>query len=436
LSTLFLDQAVIITMDAEDRIIENGALRVENGVITWVGSADEYIGRFQADEIIHANNCVVTPGLVNAHTHVAMTLYRGFADDLPLKAWLEEKIWPLEEVRKPGDVYWGTLLGIVEMIQSGTTCFNDMYWDFEDATRAARESGIRACPSGVLIGVHPQAEEHLARAVDFVKQTLDRADRTIHPMFGPHAPYTCPDDYLERVTAAAQELGVGIHIHLSETAHEVEESLQRHGETPPAHLARVGVFEVPVLAPHCVHVTAEDRALLRDHDVGIAHCPTSNMKLASGIAPLPEMLAEGNSVGLGTDGAASNNNLDLMQEARLAALLHKVNKSDPTVVSAYEALSLATRGSAKALHLDDKIGSLEPGKRADFAVFDFTGAHLAPRHNPVSHLIYASHPHDVRTVVVEGQILMRDWLLTTVDEGEIITEVRSRARRFAEELRS
>jgi 5-methylthioadenosine/S-adenosylhomocysteine deaminase len=433
LSRLLADAAVILTMDDEHRIIDNGLLAVEDGVITYVGPASEYEGSRECEVELLGRDCVMMPGLINAHTHIAMTLYRGFADDMPLKTWLEEKIWPLEEARHDGDVYWGTLLGIVEMIRSGTTCFNDMYWDFEDATRAVKASGIRACPSGVLIGVHPEAEAHFQQAVEFVRAAIEEGVPTVHPMFGPHAPYTCPDAYLERVVEAAKELGVGIHIHLSETEEEVQESLQQTGQRPPAHLAEIGVFDVPVLAPHCVHVDERDREIMREHGVGIAHCPGSNMKLASGIAPLPELMAEGNTVGIGTDGAASNNNLDMLEEIRLAALLHKVSHGDPTVVTAYEALTLATRGSAAALGLGELIGTLEVGKRADFILIDFTGPHVTPLHNPVSHLVYSAQPHDVRSVVVEGKPLMQDWLLTTLDEGEIQSEVRSRARRLTEE---
>jgi 5-methylthioadenosine/S-adenosylhomocysteine deaminase len=432
LPRLLANAATVLTMDGEARIVEDGLLAAEDGVITYVGARSEYDGPRTADIDLLGHDCVMMPGLVNAHTHVAMTLYRGFADDMPLMQWLEEKIWPLEEARQAGDVYWGTLLGIVEMIRSGTTCFNDMYWDFEDATRAARESGIRACPSGVLIGDHDQAEEHFEKAVEFVRETKEKNRPTIHPMFGPHAPYTCPDAYLERIVEAAKELDVGVHIHLSETEHEVQESLEQTGKRPPAHLEEVGVFDVPVLAAHCVHVDADDRRIMRERGVGSAHCPGSNMKLASGIAPVPELMAEGNRVGIGTDSAASNNNLDMLEEVRLAALLHKVDRGDPTIVSAYQALALATRGSAAALGLSDLIGSLEVGKRADFILVDFTGPHLTPRHNVVSHLVYSAQPRDVRSVVVEGRPLMQDWLLNTVDEGEVQLEVRSRARRLAE----
>jgi 5-methylthioadenosine/S-adenosylhomocysteine deaminase len=427
LSSIAIRNATILTFDAAETIIEVGDIGIDGSEIVYVGRADGAPG---AETTIDGDGCVALPGFVNAHTHLAMTLMRGFADDMRVQEWLEQKVWPTEERLERGDVYWGAMLGIVEMIRSGTTCFNDMYWAFDETLRAIVETGIRGCPSGVLIGVHPQAEQHLAQAIDFVRQCREDSHERVVPMFGPHAPYTCPDAMLRRVLAAAQELGVGIHIHISETKEEVEGSLREHGKTPVERFRDLGLFDVHVLAPHCVHPTESDIDVLAEYGVGIAHNPGSNMKLSSGIAPVPKMRSRGVIVGLGTDGAASNNNLDMLEEARLAALLHKVATGDPTVISAYEALAMATRESARALGIFDQVGSLEVGKKADIILIDLKRPHLSPRHNPVSHIVYAARASDVVTTIVHGEVLMRDGELTALDEEQIMREASRRAERL------
>jgi len=427
LGSIAIKNATILTFDADETVIEVGDIGIQGSEIVYVGEAD---GAPEAETTIDGDGCVALPGFVNAHTHLAMTLMRGFADDMRVQEWLEQKIWPTEARLEPDDVYWGAMLGIVEMIRSGTTCFNDMYWAFDETLRAVIESGMRACPSGVLIGVHPQAEEHLAAAIEFVRRCQEDSHERVVPMFGPHAPYTCPDAMLRRVLASARELGVGIHIHLSETREEVETSLREHGKTPVERFRDLGLFDVHVLAPHCVHPTDSDIDILAEHGVGVAHNPGSNMKLSSGIAPVPEMRARGVIVGIGTDGAASNNNLDMLEEARLAALLHKVNTGDPTVISAYEALAMATRESARALGIFDHVGSLEVGKRADVILIDLRQPHLSPRHNVVSHIVYAARASDVTATIVHGEALMVDGKLTRLDEQGIIAEASRRGERL------
>lgn len=427
MGSIAIKNATIITFDPDERIIDVGDIGIAGSEIVYVGGADQAP---EAETTIDGEGCVVLPGFVNAHTHLAMTLMRGFADDMRVQEWLEQKIWPTEERLEKDDVYWGAMLGIAEMIRSGTTCFNDMYWAFDETLRAVIESGIRACPSGVLIGVHPQAEEHLAQAIDFVRRCQEDGHERVVPMFGPHAPYTCPDAMLKRVLAQAHELGVGIHIHLSETKQEVEDSLREHGKTPVERVRDLGLFDVHVIAPHCVHPTDSDIDVLAEYGVGVAHNPGSNMKLGSGIAPVPEMRSRGVIVGIGTDGAASNNNLDMLEEARLAALLHKVNTGDPTVISAYEALAMATRESARALEIFDQVGSIEVGKRADVIVIDLKQPHLSPRHNPVSHIVYAARASDVTATIVHGELLLLDGKLTTLNEEEIIREASRRAARL------
>ncbi len=427
LGSIAIKGATIITLDGDERIIDTGDIGIQGSEIVYVEEDGEAPA---AETTIDGAECVALPGFVNAHTHLAMTLMRGFADDMRVQEWLEQKIWPTEERLEPDDVYWGAMLGIVEMIRSGTTCFNDMYWAFEETLKAVLESGIRACPSGVLIGVHPDAEAHLAAAVDFVQRCQEDGHERVVPLFGPHAPYTCPDAMLKRVLAKALELGVGIHIHISETEREVRESLAEHGKTPVERFRDLGLFEAHVVAPHCVHPTDSDIDVLAEHGVGVVHNPGSNMKLASGIAPVPEMQRRGVTVGLGTDGAASNNNLDMLEEARLAALLHKVNSGDPTVISAYEALAMATSESAKALGISDQVGSIEVGKRADVILIDLDRPHLSPRHNVVSHIAYAARASDVTTTIVHGEALMLDGKLTGLDEAEIMREASRRAERL------
>jgi 5-methylthioadenosine/S-adenosylhomocysteine deaminase len=369
------------------------------------------------------------PGLVNTHTHAAMTLMRGYADDMPLMAWLKKKIWPLERRLQPADVYWGTLLACVEMLKAGVTTFNDMYYAFDEAARAVRDSGIRACLSGVLLGFLSTARQDLADALAFVKEYDGAAEGRIIAMLGPHAPYTVPDDLMAEVIASAKETGVGIHIHLAETEGEVQDSLKATGLTPIAQMARVGLFEVhPVLAAHAVHLTDADLEIVARNNVGLAHCPGSNMKLASGIARVPEILKRKIAIGLGTDGAASNNNLDVLEEARLAALLHKVHGGDPTCVSAYQALEMATRGGAKALGLEDRIGAIAPGMQADIALVELRRPHLTPLHNVVSHLVYSARACDVTTVLVSGRVVVREGRVTTVDEDEVMAQAARAAR--------
>jgi len=409
----------VLTMTLDYEPIADGVVCSQEGLIRYAGPADQ-APEPRDEQVIDASECVVLPGLVNAHTHLAMTLFRGYADDMMLQEWLEDWIWPAEMRLNTDDVYWGSLLGACEMLRAGVTCFNDMYHIPEQTVAAAMDSGIRACPSGVLLGFLPNAEQLLEEAIAFVMQLQKQNHPRIHPMLAPHAIYTCPDEMLLKVRGGAADLGVPIHIHLCETASEVQDSYDEHGESPIQHLNTLGLLDIPMLAAHCVHFSEADIALMAEKQVGIAHCPTSNMKLASGFAPVPELLEAGAVVGLGTDGCASNNNLDMLEEAHLAALLHKVHSGDPTIVPAGTALAMATRLSAQALGLGDIIGTLEVGKRADIIVVDMSSPHLQPPRDPVSHLIYAAHGSDVKTTIVEGQIVMNDGEMLTVDEAEVI----------------
>jgi 5-methylthioadenosine/S-adenosylhomocysteine deaminase len=422
--------ATLLTMVPGEGPIPDGLIAAEGNRISYVGPAGSYEPPAPPDDVLDASGCVALPGLVNAHTHCAMTLLRGYADDMDLRPWLEEMIWPVEMKLTPEDVYWGVMLGAIEMMRGGVTCFNDMYHYFEAGTRAAIDSGIRACPSGVLLGFLTNAEDMLRQALEFTAGLTREGHPRIHPMLGPHAPYTCPDHLLRKVAEGAAEQGIAVHIHLSETEREVRESVEAHGASPVKHLDDIGFFEVPVNAAHCVWLSDEDIHTLAARQVGVVHCPGSNLKLASGTAPLPKLLAEGAVVGLGTDGAASNNNLDLLEEARLAALVHKVALRDPKVVTAEDALALATRGSARALGLDGEIGTLERGKRADLALIDLSGPHLAPSHHVVSDLVYSARAGDVKHTIVDGVVVLRDREFVHLDEAAIIAEARGRAHRL------
>ncbi len=416
----------IVTLDPERRVIEAGEVEVNGGWIEYVGPVRESAGEA---EVIEASGKAVLPGLVNAHTHAAMTLMRSYADDMPLQPWLETMIWPLEAHLTGEDVYWGTMLGAVEMIRGGVTCFHDMYWYAGEAARAGLTAGMRVAPCGVLIGVLPNADDLLAEAIETVDGWLSDGHPRLHASFGPHAPYTVPDAYLERVIAAAAERHVPVHIHLSETAQEVADSVAAHGETPALHMDRVGLFEVHAAAAHCVHLTPEEIDLMAAKGAGVLVNHTSNLKLGGGVPPVPALLDAGATVGLGTDGAASNNNLDILEEVRLAALLHKGLLRDATVVSAVEALEMATWGSAAAVGID-RLGRLLPGWRADVITVDLSAPHLCPGANVVADLVYAAQSSDVTDVVIGGEVVMRDRQVTKVDQAEVVAKARETAQRL------
>ncbi len=429
MNTTLIHCPTVITLNDKQEILADTSIFMRDGKIASLIPAGQPLP--QADLVIEAKGQAALPGLVNAHTHAAMTLLRGYADDMELQPWLQEKIWPVEAKLTEEEVYWGTLLAIAEMIRAGVTCFNDMYFFLESTVKACEEAGIRACVSGVVLGFLPDADKKLEHAVQQALALKQRGLCRVTAEISPHAPYTCPDELMKKAIAAAREAGLGIHIHLSETKREVEESIARHGKTPIAHMDEVGLFNgSPVVAAHCVWASDDDIAILAKNKVGVAHCPGSNMKLASGAAPAAKMLAAGIAVGLGTDGPASNNNLDVLEEARLAALLAKVHSGDPTAVKAQEALSMACRGGAEALGLGDIIGQITPGRRGDIILVDLQQPHLCPPHDLISHLVYSARAGDVRSVLVEGKPLMIDRVLQTLDEENIMAEANRCAQRL------
>ncbi|MGI9859804.1 amidohydrolase [Moorella naiadis] len=409
-------------------VVEDGAIAINDDRLDYVGPAQGIAADWQADTVIAAGGMVALPGLVNAHTHAAMTLLRSYADDLPLKQWLEEKIWPREAELDREDIYWSTQLALLEMIRSGTTTFADMYFYMDAVAEAVVAAGLRGCLSQGLIGIQDGAGKRLATGISLVKEWQGAGEGRVTTMLGPHAPNTCAPEYLTKVAETAAGLGVGLHIHLAETRGEVEEIKARYGATPVALVNKLGLLDLPVLGAHCVHLTTEDIAILAAKKVGVAHCPESNLKLASGVAPVKEMLAAGVNVAIGTDSAASNNNLDMIAEMRTCALLAKGITGDPTAIPAHQALTMATLNGAKALGLDKKIGTLEAGKKADLILVNLRQPHLMPPNDVEANLVYAARGSDVDTVIVNGRILMAGGEVKTLDAEEIYAMVTTRVK--------
>ncbi|HEU5140911.1 MAG TPA: amidohydrolase [Bacillales bacterium] len=413
---------LILTVNSKNEWIDNGAVAFENGKITYVGEVPEDLSKY--DEVIDAQGNYVLPGLVNTHGHSPMSLLRGYADDLPLQQWLEEKMWPMEGQFTPEHVKWGAYLSIVEMLRTGTTTFVDMYDEMDEVAMAVEVSGIRARLSRGIIGFGSEEsrEEKLKESVQFVQDWENQSNGRITTMLSPHAPYTCPPKYIEQIAAKSAEIGVPIHIHMSETRFEVDQNVKDFEARPVKHLQKLGVFDRPTLVAHAVHVNDEEIDILADYDVKVSHNPISNLKLGSGIAPVPKMLGKGVTVSLGTDSSASNNNLDLFEELRQVALLHKGIHNDPTLVSAEQALRMATIEGADAVWLREQIGSLEVGKEADFVVLDANQVFFQPKNDPISHVVYSASGRDVKDVFVQGKQVVRNRECLTVDEEKVIHE--------------
>ncbi len=407
----------------DQQVLEGKSILIENDNIKGIVNADSEEEReFAAEEVIQANGMLASPGLVNTHTHIAMTLFRSYADDMKLMDWLEKKIWPIEAKLDREEVYWATQLGIAEMLRGGTTAFADMYFFMEETAKAVKESGIRAALSRGLAGVSPNGEQALAENVQFFRDWHNQADGRITVQLGPHAPYTCPVPYLHKVAEKAKEIGAQIHMHLSETREEVANCQKEHGKTPIALMNEIGIFDTGCIAAHCVHVTEEDMDIMAEKKVRVAHNPQSNLKLASGIAPVPAMLKKGIVIGLGTDGASSNNNLDMIEEMRLAVTLHKANTYDPLAVPAAAAIDMASTEGAKVLGYTN-IGEIKPGFKADITLWNREGLHWQPRHDMVSLMAYSAAASDADTVIVNGKVLMKNRELLTIDEERVKAEI-------------
>ena len=435
---LLLINALVLTMDEEMHQYEPGAVAISGDSILAVGPEAEIRKAFSAAQVIDCEGKVLMPGLVNAHTHVPMTLLRGLADDLRLDVWLMGYMMPVErEFVSPDFVRLGTQLACAELIRSGVTCFADMYYFEEDVAKATAEAGLRAvCSQTVLKFPTPDAasyEDSLAAARDFIQRW--KGHTLITPSVAPHAPYTCTPEILRATAQLAVEFDVPLHTHLAETALEVENMRRENGMPVIPYVKKQGLFDAKVLAAHCVHIDEGEMRTLVHSGAGVAHNPSSNLKLASGFAPVQKMLEVGLNVGIGTDGAASNNDLDMFEEIRLAAFIAKAVCNDPTVVPAATALTMATRLGAKALHLGSITGSLEPGKRADLILVDISPLHNSPRfrrdrENLYAQLVYSGKATDVSDVMVNGKWLMRARKLLLFNETELVTAANEYARKI------
>ncbi|MBH8609333.1 amidohydrolase [Thermoactinomyces sp. CICC 10521] len=386
------------------------------------------------DVIIHASHCVALPGLINAHNHSPMSLLRSFSDDLRLMEWLNRKMLPAEANMNQEDIYWGALLGIAEMIKSGTTAYADMYIHMDQIAQAVHDSGIRASLTRGLVFLDDDGGQRLREGIDLVKSWSGKADGRITTMMGPHAPYTCPPDQLKEVMEIAKELQVPIHIHLAETQEEAEKINHKYGKSPTEYLYDLGLFDgdYHVLLAHAVHLDDHDIALLQNMKGGVAHNPFSNMKLGCGIAPVYKFLEKGILVGLGTDGAGSATSLDLFKEMKMASGLQKLDRFDPAIIDAHAILRMVTINGSTLLQMDDQVGKIEVGKKADLILVNINQPHLVPHHDLVSLLVYSAFGQDVMTTIVNGKILMKNRELLTIDEERLLYEAQQRAKRIVE----
>jgi 5-methylthioadenosine/S-adenosylhomocysteine deaminase len=403
-------------------LLADHALAITAGRIEAIAPIAEMRARFTAAEVVELGNHILLPGLINLHCHAAMTLMRGLADDLPLMDWLNNHIWPAEARHvSEAFVYDGTRLACAEMLRGGVTCFNDMYFYPREAARAALVSGMRAA-IGMIVIEFPStyaadAQDYLSKGLAFRDEMKDQA--LLHFCFAPHAPYTVSDDNLRKIATYAGELDLPVQIHLHETLDEILQSIAAHKQRPLQRLHDAGLLGPGLTAVHAVHLEQAEIELLARHGCHVAHCPSSNLKLASGIAPVSALLQAGVNVGLGTDGAASNNRLDMFSEMRLAALLAKGSSGNATALPAWQALEMATINGARALALDDRIGSLLPGKLADLAAVDLSDIALSPCFDPLSHLVYAAGREHVSDVWVNGRRVLARGQLTSADPREL-----------------
>jgi 5-methylthioadenosine/S-adenosylhomocysteine deaminase len=424
----------LLTFNQKEAVVERGSVAVKADRIVAIGETSSVKEKIEAREALDASGCLIMPGLINLHTHAAMTCFRGLADDLPLQEWLHEHIFPAEASHITEEtVYWATLLAAVEMVKGGTTTFCDGYFYEDSAARAIATSGIRAIVGQGVVdfpapGV-PDPRINVKAAEAFVSRWQNKSPRLIPSIFC-HSVYTCSPETLVAAKEICAEHMILFQIHLAENQAELEETQQRYGRRPVDHLLSLGLLDKDTLCHHAVRVNEEEIELLAQSGVGISHNPESNMKLASGVAPLPKMLSAGAKVGLGTDGCASNNNLDLFQEMDKAAKLHKVHQGDPSLSSAVQIVEMATKGGAVALGMADILGSLEPGKKADLITIDLNQPHLTPMYEPCSHLVYAARGADVRDVIVDGRIVVRRGELVDIDEQEVMGKVREIASRI------
>ncbi len=432
MKTLLRNFDIITT--SKSPLIDGGSLLIEDGIIRevtdrppseWNGFADG------VDEIVEGNGRLLLPGFVNAHTHLGMTIFRGYAEDLQLDEWLEEWIWPAEEKLTPEEVYWGSLLAVIESIKSGVTTVADMYFYMDEAARAIEVSGIRGLISyGVIAdGLDAHGQSEVEAAVRLIDDWDGAAQGRIGVALSPHAPYTCGDDVWRKIAAVAEDKCVPIHTHLAETRGEVDGSFDDYGISPVERLENLGVMKNDVMAAHCIYVDDKDVGILADHDVFCLHNPTSNTKLASGIAPVERLQQAGIQIGIATDGAASNNDLDMIEEIRLAALLSKVSGGDPENLPVRKVYSMATGEDVSRFGLE-KGGAISEDMNADLIAIDRSAPHWTPEYDSLSNLVYSAKSGDVDLVMVAGKVLMDGGEIKTVDEQEVLNKVKEIARKY------
>lgn len=428
----------VVTMTVEKAVIEHGAVAVRDGIIVAVGPSGDISKKYTAQKEVSGKDRILMPGLVNGHTHTAMVLFRGIADDLALMEWLQNYIFPMEgQFVDPEFIEVGMNLACLEMIRGGTTSFVDMYFYGDRGADVIEACGLRAIMGAPSIDFPSPGfkgwDDSFAAAVEFVKNRKSKSGR-ITPAFAPHAPYTVSAEHLRQLSKVAKELNAPVTTHLSEDRAELAQIRERYDTTPILHVKNLGLLENKLIAAHVVHPTEEEIKLLVKYKVGVIHNPTSNLKTAAGISPVPQMLKQGVRIGLGTDGAASNNDLNMWEEIRLAALLHKGVQYDATVIPAEVALHMATSGGAEAVGLDHLVGDISVGKRADLIQVDLSGPHMTPLYNVISHLVYAVSRSDVVTTIVDGNILMEDGKVLTLDAEKIRQKANEIAARITQAL--
>lgn len=429
---ILVTNGVVVAMDDRSSIIENGAVAVSGDAIVDIGPAAKFSDH-RAARKIDAKGGIIMPGLINTHTHASMTCFRGLADDLDLMTWLNDYIFPAEAKLDYEKVHAGAVLACAEMILSGITCFSDMYL-FEDAVaEAASRAGLRAVVGEVLYDFPSPNYGPIEKGFEYTQNLISkwRGHPLITIAVEPHSPYLCAPELLQKSAEISDKNKIPLIIHVAETDKEVEQIKGRYGKTPIAHLADIGVLSSRLVACHCVAVSEEDIGILKSYDVKVSHNPESNMKLASGIAPVPKLIKAGICVGLGTDGPTSNNNLDMFSEMDIAAKIHKVNGMDPTLMNAHTVLKMATIKAARVLGMDAVAGSLEVGKKADLIIIDTRKPHLTPMYNIYSHLVYSACGNDVATSIINGRVVMEDRKLLTLDVEKAMADV----NRIADEIR-
>ena len=415
-----IEDALVLLPQGEEDVIRETSLYIEGDRIVAIG--DKPAG-FSEDKVIEGKDKLVIPGLINCHTHSYMSFMRNVADDLSFMDWLFGTIDPIEQQMTDEDTYWGANLAIIEMMKSGTTCFNDMQMNIHQTTRAVRESGMRAVICRGLVGSgNDEAGQSRLRQAYEERDAAKDCDRMTFRL-GPHAPYTCDDEFLKIVAAEAKRENMGIHTHLSESESEISQIQEKYGCTPIELAEKCGIFDVPAIVAHCVQVTDEDIDILKRKNVSVVTNPASNMKLGNGFAPVAKMLEKGVNVCLGTDGAASNNCLNMFHELSLLTLIHKGTGRTPQCVSAKEGFRIATINGAKALGLEKEIGSIEVGKKADLAILDLNTPSLTPRNNLIAGLSYSANGSEVDTVIINGQITMEGRKILTMDEQQVYSKI-------------